>query len=83
MGVDRRVPTLVPYEDVQWYYHNPRKILSLMLLEHQDVITEFYSPSQWKELSKEMSSKILPCGEGSCWKSFKPIASLIEKEKLK
>ncbi|GJS72390.1 hypothetical protein Tco_0705231 [Tanacetum coccineum] len=30
-----------------------------------------------------MSSKILPCGDGSCWKTFKPIASLIAKGKLK
>nr|GEW86257.1 hypothetical protein [Tanacetum cinerariifolium] len=31
--------------------------------------------SRWKELSKESGSKILPCGDGSCWKMFKPIAS--------
>ncbi|GKA04530.1 hypothetical protein Tco_0683650 [Tanacetum coccineum] len=37
-------------------------------------------PSQWKELSKETSSKILPCGDRSCWKTFKLIASLIVKE---
>ncbi|GKC44199.1 hypothetical protein Tco_1061921 [Tanacetum coccineum] len=43
---------------------------------------EFYGPSQWKELSKELGSKILPCGDGSCWKAFKPIDSLIEKGKL-
>nr|GEY25151.1 hypothetical protein [Tanacetum cinerariifolium] len=36
-----------------------------------------------KELSKETSSKILPCGDGSCWKTFKLIASLIKKGKLK
>nr|GEW02503.1 zinc finger, CCHC-type [Tanacetum cinerariifolium] len=36
-----------------------------------------------KELSKETSSKILPCGDGSCWKTFKPIASLVTKGKLK
>nr|GEZ81283.1 hypothetical protein [Tanacetum cinerariifolium] len=30
-----------------------------------------------KELSKESGSKILPCGDASCWKAFKPIASLI------
>nr|GEW69796.1 hypothetical protein [Tanacetum cinerariifolium] len=28
-------------------------------------------------------SKILLCGDGSCWKTFKPVASLIEKGKLK
>ncbi|GKF83573.1 hypothetical protein Tco_0245229, partial [Tanacetum coccineum] len=43
-----------------------RERLSLMLLEHHDVISEFCSPSWWKELSKETSSKILPCGDGSC-----------------
>ncbi|GKC56958.1 hypothetical protein Tco_1084556 [Tanacetum coccineum] len=53
-----------------------------MLLEHQDVITEFCSPFRWKELSKEMSSKILPCGDGSCWKMIKPISSLIEILKM-
>ncbi|GKF80888.1 hypothetical protein Tco_0239490, partial [Tanacetum coccineum] len=54
-----------------------------MLLEHQDIVTEFCSPSWWKELSKETSSKILPYGDGSCWKTFKPTASLIAKGKLK
>ncbi|GJU57460.1 putative reverse transcriptase domain-containing protein [Tanacetum coccineum] len=39
----------------------------------KDIIAEFYSPSQRKELSKETSSKILPCGDGSCWKTFKPV----------
>ncbi|GKA45070.1 putative ribonuclease H-like domain-containing protein [Tanacetum coccineum] len=29
------------------------------------------------------SSKILPYGDGSCWKTFKPVASLITKGKLK
>ncbi|GKB75551.1 hypothetical protein Tco_0942446, partial [Tanacetum coccineum] len=56
--------------------------LSLMLLEHKDVIAEFYSPSWWKELSKETSSKILPYGDGSRWKIVKPIARLIAKGKL-
>nr|GFC18955.1 hypothetical protein [Tanacetum cinerariifolium] len=36
----------------------------------------------WK-MCKETSSKILPSGDGSCRKTFKPIASLITKEKLK
>ncbi|GKA59236.1 hypothetical protein Tco_0758549 [Tanacetum coccineum] len=53
----------------------------LDVLEHHDVITEFCSPSRCKQLSKEMSSKILPCGDGSCWKTFKPIASLISVER--
>ncbi|GJX94484.1 zinc knuckle CX2CX4HX4C containing protein [Tanacetum coccineum] len=48
-----------------------------MLLEHQDIIAEIYGPSRWKELSKETYSKILTCGDGFCWKAFKPIASLI------
>ncbi|GJU09015.1 hypothetical protein Tco_1125445 [Tanacetum coccineum] len=51
--------------------------------EHQDIVAEFCSPSRWKELSKETSSKILPCGDGSCWKTFKPVACLIAKGKLK
>ncbi|GKB06878.1 hypothetical protein Tco_0835111 [Tanacetum coccineum] len=42
-----------------------------------DIIAESCSPSRWKELSKESGSKILPCGDGSCLKAFKPIASLI------
>ncbi|GKE96055.1 hypothetical protein Tco_1580910 [Tanacetum coccineum] len=53
------------------------KRFSMMLLEHRDIIMEFCGPSRWKELSKESGSKILPCGDGSCWKAFKPIASLI------
>ncbi|GJY01243.1 protein PIN-LIKES 6, partial [Tanacetum coccineum] len=56
---------------------------SMMLLEHQNIAAEFCSPSWWKELSKESGSKILPCGDGSCWKTFKPIAILIAKGKLK
>nr|GEZ52368.1 hypothetical protein [Tanacetum cinerariifolium] len=48
-----------------------------------DIIAEFYGSSRWKELSKKMSSKILPCGDGSWWKTFKPVASLIAKGKLK
>nr|GEV84527.1 hypothetical protein [Tanacetum cinerariifolium] len=47
------------------------------------MMRDFFNPSRWKELSKEASSKILPCREGSCWKTFKPIASLIAKGKLK
>nr|GEX43152.1 zinc finger, CCHC-type [Tanacetum cinerariifolium] len=43
----------------------------------------FLDPSPWKELSKESGSKILLCGDGSCWKTFKPISSLIAKGKLK
>ncbi|GJY56202.1 hypothetical protein Tco_0455317 [Tanacetum coccineum] len=49
-----------------------------------DIVVEFYGRSRWKELSKETSSKILPCGDGSCWKDVsKPIArptSLINEE---
>nr|GEX23032.1 hypothetical protein [Tanacetum cinerariifolium] len=46
---------------------------------HPDVVgtsrchLKFRSPSQWKELSKETGSKILPSRDGSCWKMFKPI----------
>nr|GEZ52198.1 hypothetical protein [Tanacetum cinerariifolium] len=60
-----------------------RERISLMLLEHKDIISEFCSPSRWKELSEETSSKILPCGDGFDWKKFKPIASLIAEGKLK
>nr|GEU44611.1 hypothetical protein [Tanacetum cinerariifolium] len=42
-----------------------RERLSLMLLEHQDVITEFCNPLWWKELSKEMGSEVLLSGDGS------------------
>ncbi|GKF88887.1 hypothetical protein Tco_0262850, partial [Tanacetum coccineum] len=35
-----------------------------------DIVAKFCGPSRWKELSKETSSKILPCGDGSCWKTF-------------
>nr|GFB65090.1 hypothetical protein [Tanacetum cinerariifolium] len=47
------------------------------------VIPTFVVIEGEKELSKETSSKILPYGDGSCWKTFKPIASLITKRKLK
>ncbi|GJY31221.1 hypothetical protein Tco_0414716 [Tanacetum coccineum] len=44
---------------------------------------KFSSPSRWNELSKETGSEILPSGDGSRGKTFKPIASLIAKGKLK
>ncbi|GJU87318.1 hypothetical protein Tco_1294864 [Tanacetum coccineum] len=47
------------------------------------MMSDFLDPSRWKELSKEMSGKILPRGDGSCRKTFKPIASLSVKGKLK
>ncbi|GJV08753.1 hypothetical protein Tco_1346409 [Tanacetum coccineum] len=56
---------------------------TLMLLEHQDVISEFSSSSWWKELSKETGSEILLSGDGFREKTFNPIASLIAKGKLK
>nr|GEY92798.1 hypothetical protein [Tanacetum cinerariifolium]GEY95146.1 hypothetical protein [Tanacetum cinerariifolium] len=52
-------------------------IIKNLDLEPKNIVTEFYGPSRWKELSKESGSKILPCEDGSCWKAFKPIASLI------
>ncbi|GJS47223.1 hypothetical protein Tco_0597344 [Tanacetum coccineum] len=36
-----------------------------------------------ERIEQGKSSKILPCGDGSFWKPFKPISSLIEKGKLK
>ncbi|GJS80618.1 hypothetical protein Tco_0730499 [Tanacetum coccineum] len=55
-----------------------------MIIENLDLkpminamMRDFLDPSRWKELSKKSGSKILPCGDGSCWKAFKPIASLI------
>ncbi|GJT20676.1 hypothetical protein Tco_0890613 [Tanacetum coccineum] len=55
-----------------------------MIIENLDLkptidamMRDFLDPSWWKELSKETSSKILPYGDGSCWKMFKPIANLI------
>nr|GFB30612.1 hypothetical protein [Tanacetum cinerariifolium] len=68
-------------EGLDLYIHEKRRGLALVvhfgfadessnrLLRHKiegDVIAEFYGPSRWKELSKEMSSKILPCGDRSC-----------------
>ncbi|GJR21137.1 hypothetical protein Tco_0969664 [Tanacetum coccineum] len=32
-----------------------------------------------ERIEQETSSKILPCGDGSCWKTFKLVASLIAK----
>nr|GEV31106.1 hypothetical protein [Tanacetum cinerariifolium] len=58
-------------------------LVSKELPINEDIIAEFCSPSRWKELSKETSSKILPCGDGSNWKTFKPFASLVAKGKLK
>ncbi|GJT43260.1 hypothetical protein Tco_0951975 [Tanacetum coccineum] len=49
-------------------------------LEPKDVIAEFCGPSRWKELSKESGSKILPCGDGSCWKAFKIMSSITAQQ---
>ncbi|GKC93361.1 hypothetical protein Tco_1158803 [Tanacetum coccineum] len=61
-----------------------------MIVENLDLepkinamMRDFLDPSRWKELSKETGSKILPSRDGSCWKTFKPIAGLIAKGKLK
>nr|GEV75903.1 reverse transcriptase domain-containing protein [Tanacetum cinerariifolium]GEV77873.1 reverse transcriptase domain-containing protein [Tanacetum cinerariifolium] len=62
--------------------HGIDMVIKDLDLEPKDIIAKFYGPSRWKELSKEASCKILSCGDGSCWKSFKPVASLIVKEKL-
>ncbi|GJS38700.1 hypothetical protein Tco_0563743 [Tanacetum coccineum] len=47
-------------------------------LEPKDIIAVFCGPSRWKELSKESGSKILLSRDGSCWKAFKPITSLVD-----
>nr|GEV26877.1 hypothetical protein [Tanacetum cinerariifolium] len=52
-------------------------------IDAMDIVAKFCGPSRWKELRKESDSKILPCGDGSCWKTLKLIASLIAKGKLK
>ncbi|GJS68473.1 hypothetical protein Tco_0683038 [Tanacetum coccineum] len=45
----------------------------MMFVELLDIITSFAVFFWWKELSKESSSKILPCGDGSCWKTLKSV----------
>nr|GEY01490.1 hypothetical protein [Tanacetum cinerariifolium] len=63
---------------LDWLSEIPWVIPTFIVIEeYHDIVAKFFSPSQWKELSKETSSKILPCGDGSCLKTFKPIASLI------
>ncbi|GJZ62433.1 hypothetical protein Tco_0618570 [Tanacetum coccineum] len=54
-----------------------------LVLKINAMMRDFLDPSRWKELSKKTRSKILPGGDGSCRKTFKPIASLIAKGKLK
>nr|GEX95260.1 hypothetical protein [Tanacetum cinerariifolium] len=39
------------------------------------MMRDFLYPSRWKELSKETSNKILPCGDGSCWKTSSEFTS--------
>ncbi|GJQ96268.1 hypothetical protein Tco_0007407 [Tanacetum coccineum] len=46
------------------------------------IIAEFCRVLPVSEELSRMGSKILPCGDGSCWKTFKLIASLIAKGKL-
>ncbi|GKC48269.1 hypothetical protein Tco_1065991 [Tanacetum coccineum] len=61
----------------------PKEGFTLVLLEQQDVVMKFRSPSRWKELSKETINEILPSRDGSHGQMLKPIASLISKGKLK
>ncbi|GJT14404.1 hypothetical protein Tco_0861446 [Tanacetum coccineum] len=60
----------------------PWVVLTFIVIEGEDIIAGFCSLSRWKELSKELGSKILSCGDRSYWKTFKPIASLMAKEKI-
>nr|GEX29842.1 hypothetical protein [Tanacetum cinerariifolium] len=55
---------------------------TFVVIEGEDIFAEFYDPSRWKELSKETSSKILPYGDRSYWKTFKPVSILITKGTL-
>nr|GEU96599.1 hypothetical protein [Tanacetum cinerariifolium] len=57
--------------------------MAVRVIVNPDIVTGVLQSFPWKELSKEMGSKIPTCGDGSCWKTFKPIASLIAKGKLK
>nr|GEV58290.1 hypothetical protein [Tanacetum cinerariifolium] len=43
----------------------PWVVPTFVVIEGEDIIMEFCRP-WWKELSKETSSKILSCGDGSC-----------------
>ncbi|GKA73292.1 hypothetical protein Tco_0779508, partial [Tanacetum coccineum] len=52
----------------------PWAVPTFIVIEGEDIVAKFYGLSRWKELSKESGSKI---PNGSCWKAFKPIASLI------
>nr|GEX02214.1 hypothetical protein [Tanacetum cinerariifolium] len=61
-----------------------------MVIENLDLepkisamMRDFWNSSQWKKLSKETGSEILPSGDGSRRKTFKKIASLIANGKLK
>ncbi|GKB73038.1 hypothetical protein Tco_0934450 [Tanacetum coccineum] len=59
------------------------KMNGYMIIENLNLESKidamFSSPSRWKKLSKEMSSEILPSGDGSRGETFNPIASLIAK----
>nr|GEY66523.1 hypothetical protein [Tanacetum cinerariifolium] len=77
------IPTFVVIEGEVLYKIN-MVIKDLDLEPKIDIMMmDFLNPSQWKELSKEMGSEILPSGDGSREETFKPISRLIAKEKLK
>nr|GEZ12233.1 hypothetical protein [Tanacetum cinerariifolium] len=59
----------------------PWVVPTFVVIKGEDIVVKFCNPSRWKELSKETSSKILPCGDGSFWKTL--VASLIAKRKFK
>nr|GFA44497.1 hypothetical protein [Tanacetum cinerariifolium] len=60
----RQIDCLDRLSEILWV------VPTFVVVEGEDIIAEFCGPSRWKELSKEWSSKILPYGDGFCWKSF-------------
>nr|GEZ49304.1 hypothetical protein [Tanacetum cinerariifolium] len=71
------------FEDVILMFCGPSRWKELSKERSSKILPEFSSPSWWKELSKETGSEILPSGDGSHIETFKPIACLIMKGKLK
>ncbi|GJV75966.1 hypothetical protein Tco_1507550 [Tanacetum coccineum] len=55
----------------------------MLLLDHQESLRSLRTFSTEIIESRESSSNILPMGDGSCWKTFKPISSLNAEGKLK
>nr|GEV19456.1 copia protein [Tanacetum cinerariifolium] len=67
---EHRAFTVIEGEVLNDFPRFVRILIAEFATSGADIVAEFCGPSRWEELSKESSSNILPCGDGSYWKDF-------------